>query len=123
MNTTAPELTWYASSGTGWGTCEPYLEQADLHNGYWAEVEPVAPEACAWSVRDARNRNEIMDSGWAAGEEEAKAAVADWAESDLMVEEITAELLSEAFSAYGHTDDAVAHAALAVAATTQIRRA
>lgn len=111
----APSTLWLS----GYSPYEPRDQHLDLHDGYWAEVAPVS-YAFGWSWTITDSKNTEVDGGWTRDEDEAKAAVADWAEDDLLVAEITGELLSGAFAVYGHTDAAVARAALAVAATTQI---
>ena len=107
----------YASRG--WYT--PYDDQRvlvrELHAWHSGHIRP-ARSGRSWTILDGDNT--ILDSGWAEDEDEAKAAVADWAEADLLVAQITDELLSAAFAAYGHSDRAVARAALAVAVTPQI---
>jgi hypothetical protein len=116
MNTTLSTQDWYPAGSP----YEPRDQQADLHDSYWAEIGPRGrrvSDGWWWAVAEG---GEVADSGHAADEDEAKAAVADWAEADLLVAQITDELLSAAFETYGHTDDAIVHAALAVAATTQI---
>ena len=119
MNTTL-STDWITITGT----YDPRDLHMDLHNGSWAEIGPDRGNLWSWSVMEATadGCQEDVDSGLAHGEAGAKAAVADWAEDDLLVAEITGELLSGAFAVYGHTKAAVAHAALAVAATTQIAR-
>jgi hypothetical protein len=117
MNTTTMTQDWYPVTGS----YEPRDQQADLHGGYRAEIGPrgrKASDGWWWAVNEGI---ETVDSGWAPDEDGVKEAVADWADTDRLVAQITDELLSAAFAAHGHTDDAVAHAALAVAATTQIR--
>ena len=117
MNPAPSTEDWTHDSGE-----YPGIQHLDLHGGLWAEIGPRGrrpSDGWWWAVAGGI---EVADSGCASGEDEAKAAVADWAEDDLLVAEITGELLSGAFAVYGHTDAAVARAALAVAATTQIRR-
>jgi hypothetical protein len=116
MNTTLDTALWFHTD-TGY----PGSQQRDLHGSYWAEVAPVS-YAFGWSWTILDSDSTEMDGGWTQDEGEAKAAVEDWAETDLLVAQITSELLSAAFAVHGYTDDAIAHAALAVAATTQIAR-
>lgn len=117
MNTTL-STDWITITGS----FEPRDQQMDLHNGYWAEIGPDRGDLWSWSVMEATadGCQEDVDSGLAHGEAGAKAAVADWAEDDLLVAEITGELLSGAFAVYGHTKAAVDAAERAVARTTQI---
>jgi hypothetical protein len=116
MNTTLSTQDWYPVTGS----YEPRDQQADLHNGYRAEIGPrgrKVRDGWWWIVSE---HGEAADSGWAADEPGVKEAVADWAEADLLVAQITDELLSAAFAAHGHTDRAVASAAIAIAVTPQI---
>ena len=115
MNITMTQ-DWYPVTGS----YEPRDQQADLPGGYRAEIGPrgrKASDGWWWIISE---HDEVADSGCAADEPGVKEAVADWAETDLLVAQITDELLSAAFAAHGHTDAAVAHAALAVAVTPQI---
>jgi len=89
-----------------------------MHAWHSGHIRP-ALGGRSWTILDGDNT--ILDSGWAADEPGAKAAVEGWAETDLLVAQITDDLLSEGFSLYGHTDEAVARAVVAVAATPQIR--
>ena len=117
MNTTLSTQDWYPVTGA----YEPRDQQADLPGGYRAEIGPHGRKASAgwwWIVSE---HGEAADSGWAADEPGAREAVADWAETDLIVAQITDDLLSAAFAEYGHTDRAVARAVVAVAVTPQIR--
>lgn len=119
MNTTLTADIWHCDM-TG------PVQDLDLHGPYAAEVWP-AHGGWAWAVRDAGDNHAICDDGWEAREHEAKAAVLDWAEDDLLSGQLAAEiaddLLSAAFSEYGRTEQAVARAVLAVAATGQIEEA
>jgi hypothetical protein len=109
-----PPLRWYpGASGHAGG------EQAGLHDGCRAEIGPDGLHASrglhvTWSVL--RDGEEIA-GGYAADAAGARAAVASWADADLMVTEITRELLSAAFTRFGVTRKAFAAAGIAIAAS------
>jgi hypothetical protein len=111
-------------SSRGWYA--PYDDQRilvrELHAWHTGRIEP-AHGGRSWTITD--GENEIADSGWAADEAGAKAAVADWAEADwaeadLLVAQITDDLLSAAFTAHGHASATVDRLERAVRSTTQI---
>jgi hypothetical protein len=116
MNTTLSTQDWYPVTGS----YEPRDQQLDLHGGYRAGIGPRGrhvSDGWWWAVAE---HGEVADSGWAPDEAGVKEAVADWAEADLLVQQITEDLLSAAFDAHGHASAAVDRLERAVAATTQI---
>ena len=115
MNTTLDTQDWYPAASS----YEPRDQQLDLHGGYRAEIGPVS-YAFGWSWTILDSDSAELDGGWAADEAGVKEAVADWAEADLLVRQITGDLLSAAFDAHGHASAAVDRLERAVAATTQI---
>lgn len=116
MNTTLRAPDWYPVTGS----YEPRDQQASLHNGYRAEIGPrgrKSGDGWWWIISE---HGEAADSGWAPDEPGVKEAVADWAEADLLVAQITDDLLSAAFAVHGHAKKAAASAAIAIARTPQI---
>ena len=56
-------------------------QQKDLDCGYWAEIGPDAREGehgWSWTILDFNEDNAEVGGGFAADEEEAKAAVDEW---------------------------------------------
>lgn len=66
-------LTWQSQDHGD----EPRDQQADLHGPYWAEVGPDSRYPWSWGVMDADNA--VVIEGYASTEEDAKAAVEQWA--------------------------------------------
>ena len=100
---------------------EPDDQQRGLHEGYWAEIGPNAapgrPGAWSWDVFESGSVT-ARAGGSARDERAAKAAVAEWARTDLMVGEIARATLSMAMAAHGITRKAAAAAVIAIAAST-----
>jgi hypothetical protein len=92
--------------------------QAELHDGCHAEIFPGL-SGWAWRIYRGGTAG-VTDRGTADGEADARLAVADWAELDLLAAEITEGVLSEAVSVFSWSLSAFLHATAAIAATSAI---
>lgn len=113
MNTTLDTSLWFHTASE-----YPEDQQRDLHDGYWAGAGRTPGPGWSWTIiRD----SEDMDGGWSATEDEAKEAVQDWAEADLTITAMAAEMadqvIAEAMVTHGTTRKALDAAAIAVASS------
>jgi len=112
-------LTWYP----GASDCASD-QQADLHDGYWAETGPDGRHAARglhWTWSILRDGGEEVTGGFTVDQGEAQAAVATWGATDLLAAELAAGILSEAFARFGRTAAACGTAARHITRTNAFR--
>lgn len=71
----AVTLTWVSQDHSD----EPRDQQTDIRLHIWAEVGPEGEDGWSYTIMDFADENSILDCGFAVTEDEAKAAVEQWA--------------------------------------------